>query len=287
MSTLDIELLDILACPICKGELTINKGELDCKKCNLNFDLIEDIPILLPRIYDSNQQHYYDETFIQKFSQRDAKQIFEGTFRMYSRGLYFIKTLSKFLPPPARILDIGCGALWPTVLTRKIFPKAMIVAVDLSYNMIKVGGDLMMKHFRISQTSIKRIVADMHYLPFKSNVFDAIISVGVLHHSDNLIKLTQELHRVLKYGGYLCSKEPTRGLSFKPTKTTPFDHPYSYDEYVRVFREKFKILYCDPIINDFRPLLRPFLKIFLSSSLSYPLKSKISLSLTIILKKVS
>ena len=52
------ELMDILACPVCKGELklTVEKedekevitGSLHCAKCNVNYPINEGIPNLLP-----------------------------------------------------------------------------------------------------------------------------------------------------------------------------------------------------------------------------------------------
>ena len=43
------ELLDILACPKCKGEvkLTENKDGLVCQSCKLLYEIREDIPIML------------------------------------------------------------------------------------------------------------------------------------------------------------------------------------------------------------------------------------------------
>jgi len=43
------ELLDILACPKCKGpvELTENKKGLVCKACRLLYEIREDIPVML------------------------------------------------------------------------------------------------------------------------------------------------------------------------------------------------------------------------------------------------
>jgi hypothetical protein len=43
------ELLDILACPKCKGDIHLNdKGDgLICDKCKLQYAIREDIPIML------------------------------------------------------------------------------------------------------------------------------------------------------------------------------------------------------------------------------------------------
>jgi uncharacterized protein len=43
------ELLEILVCPKCKGELRLNRTEdgLICEKCRLVYEIREDIPIML------------------------------------------------------------------------------------------------------------------------------------------------------------------------------------------------------------------------------------------------
>ena len=43
------ELLEILACPKCKGdlELSANQDALDCKACKLRYRIEDDIPIML------------------------------------------------------------------------------------------------------------------------------------------------------------------------------------------------------------------------------------------------
>ncbi|HHD56288.1 MAG TPA: Trm112 family protein [Desulfobulbaceae bacterium] len=43
------ELLDILACPRCKGEVKLNKEKngLICETCKLTYEIRDDIPIML------------------------------------------------------------------------------------------------------------------------------------------------------------------------------------------------------------------------------------------------
>lgn len=54
-----IDLMDILCCPVCKGELELKidkkdgddvlEGKLICNKCNVEYPIREGIPDLLPR----------------------------------------------------------------------------------------------------------------------------------------------------------------------------------------------------------------------------------------------
>jgi len=43
------ELLEILVCPKCKGELRLNEAQdgLICEKCRLLYEIREDIPVML------------------------------------------------------------------------------------------------------------------------------------------------------------------------------------------------------------------------------------------------
>jgi len=52
------ELMEILACPLCKGDLQLNieaenekevvTGSLHCAKCNQRYPIVDSIPNLLP-----------------------------------------------------------------------------------------------------------------------------------------------------------------------------------------------------------------------------------------------
>ena len=47
--TISEELLDIIACPKCKGDIHLNESEngLICEKCRLLYEIRDDIPIML------------------------------------------------------------------------------------------------------------------------------------------------------------------------------------------------------------------------------------------------
>ena len=47
--TISKELLDILACPKCKGDIRLNESQngLICDKCKLLYHIKDDIPVML------------------------------------------------------------------------------------------------------------------------------------------------------------------------------------------------------------------------------------------------
>ncbi len=45
---MDRELLEILACPVCKGSLTPGRNSLRCEACRLRYPVVDGVPVLLP-----------------------------------------------------------------------------------------------------------------------------------------------------------------------------------------------------------------------------------------------
>jgi uncharacterized protein YbaR (Trm112 family) len=50
MMVFDEGLIQILACPMCKGNLSVNrdKTHLHCRECDVKYPIIEGIPMLMP-----------------------------------------------------------------------------------------------------------------------------------------------------------------------------------------------------------------------------------------------
>ena len=92
-----------------------------------------------------------------------------------------MKRIIRHLGPDARILDLGSGMdrRAPNVITLEIEPTPHV-----------------------------DVVADGHFLPFKDNVFDAVITEAVLEHVREPKQVVAEIYRALKAGGYVCAGVP-------------------------------------------------------------------------------
>ncbi len=44
---IDAELLKILACPACKGDVELKDGKVCCKKCGRKYPVRDGIPVML------------------------------------------------------------------------------------------------------------------------------------------------------------------------------------------------------------------------------------------------
>lgn len=72
----------------------------------------------------------------------------------------------------SKVLELGCG---PGIFTQTLSESASVVAIDISKDMLKF-----VKKRRIQA---ERVQADIDYLPFRPNSFDAVVAYRVMEYS--------------------------------------------------------------------------------------------------------
>lgn len=92
-----------------------------------------------------------------------------------------------------RLLDLGCGSGFVARNARELYNH--IYGVDISFRILQ----------EIKDSHITVINADIDSLPFKSEVFDCVVTFATLHHCYNYDNLLSEIFRVLKKGGLYYS----------------------------------------------------------------------------------
>jgi SAM-dependent methyltransferase len=97
------------------------------------------------------------------------------------------------------VLDAGCGAGRFAEVAAEC--GAFVVAVDLSAAAYACAQTL--KRFPPSRYLVVR--ADLRDLPFRASCFDAIYSLGVLHHTPDPLGTIKEVSRFLAPGGVLAT----------------------------------------------------------------------------------
>ena len=142
---------------------------------------------------------------------------------MMQEDLHFI----KYLNPQGRILDVGSLDVNGNI---KHCCNGLYIGVD-----IRKGKNV-------------DIQASSHNLPFKSEIFDSIISVGTLEHDDAFWLSIEEMKRVLKIGGRLILSIPN--YKFKIHK-----HPQDYwrfsEDAVQILFNRFnEVSFWKPKVND-------------------------------------
>ena len=173
------DLTDLLCCPDCQSDLSlrdetpsqpeVETGTLTCVSCDEVYPILRGVP----RFVSSDQ---YVGSFSYEWNRWNRVQLDEANGGNESETTFAEK--SGFRPEELRgklVLDVGCGAgRFLDVASRW---GARAVGVDLSFAVEA-------SHKNLGQRpNVAVIQADVFRLPFRTQTFDAIFSLGVLHHS--------------------------------------------------------------------------------------------------------
>ena len=94
-----------------------------------------------------------------------------------------VDILIELLPEQGRILDVGCGTGKISRLIQELNPKLSVEGIDI---FVQAKAEVDVKLF------------DGANIPFDDGVFEAVILVDVMHHTNNHAQLLKEALRVSK-----------------------------------------------------------------------------------------
>ena len=121
--------------------------------------------------------------------------------RVHDHALNSVAVSVKGLQPK-RILDIGTGyGMSVTFLARRFGKCSRIWSVDASPAVVHEMKKIMRKHQYSRHVIVKQ--ANAEQLPFKSDHFELVVSLFLLHHLSNPKRGLFEMGRTLSQGGKL------------------------------------------------------------------------------------
>ena len=146
---------------------------------------------------------------------KNTRQHFERAAKTYDAAAVLQREVAKRLSErldyikhqPARALDIGCGTGFITDDLLKRYPKAEIIALDVSLNMLQqttsINQSNWKKWFSFKNNKPLPVCADAENLPLKNDSADLIASNLMLQWSNDLSKTFSGFHAVLAPNGLL------------------------------------------------------------------------------------
>ena len=249
------DLVQLLCCPDCKTDLTLDdqtpqrpeveSGGLSCGRCAATYPIVRGIP----RFVATDQ---YVGSFSYEWNRWNQVQLDIVNGRRESEETFADKT--GFTPDELRgklVLDVGCGAgRFLDVASRW---GADVVGIDLSFaveaSYRNVG----------SRPNVSVVQADVFRLPFRNETFDAIFSIGVLHHSRDTREAFLQLPKLLKQHGdlavwlyYYQDRVYNAASDFWRAVLRPFPTPFVY-AWSWLIVTLFSSLWAKPIMSR-RPL---------------------------------
>lgn len=183
-------LYSALVCPTCKSSLTRNGEALFCSQDGRRFPILRGIP----RFVDNDE---YVDSFSFEWNIHKTTQL--DTFRNDDSSENMFRKKTGFRPQDLQnklVLDAGIGSgRFTDVMARW---GANVVGIDLSYAVEAAHENFQdLDNVLVAQ-------ADIGNLPFKPETFDAIVSIGVLHHTPDTKKYFQKLVPYLRHGGTIA-----------------------------------------------------------------------------------
>jgi SAM-dependent methyltransferase len=207
VTTFSAVLLDLLACPVCRGRLAEVEGgaTLACTVCGLPFQSYEDIPILLPPTVrptdnDADGPLSHKERQIAFFDQ-DSRDDFGITRPRGAPELYGWLLEEKFrrsilgledLLPGSTVLTIcGGSGVDAEFLARR---GARVILSDISLGVVLQARE----RARRFGLELDLVVADAEALPFADASLDLVYVHDGLHHLEQPAVGLAEMARVAR-----------------------------------------------------------------------------------------
>lgn len=124
------------------------------------------------------------------------------------RWLQLIGAVLDLLPPPpARVLDMGCGTGWTTEFLHR--SGYDVVGVDIAADMVELGRSVP------ARRDITFVVADYESMSGLTG-FDAVLFFDSLHHADDERAALTAAYHALAPGGCVICSEPGVGHAEHP-----------------------------------------------------------------------
>lgn len=153
---------------------------------------------------------------------RDARCVWDLFGPIYNRQIYnalfeLYEHLAEeiHLDEPSRILDVGSGPGYITLLLAARRPAASLMGIDFSATQVRTAERLR-KRRGIDHCRFE--LGNAMQLPFADNRFDAVLSVGSIKHWPDPQQGVVEMRRVLAPGRWAVISETDRDVSDEDLK---------------------------------------------------------------------
>jgi SAM-dependent methyltransferase len=212
-------LLDVLRCPVCSSELSLDGRGLDCAQCGGSFAVEDGMPRMLddrlPGIVEKRREL---EAWPEKaraegwYAEDDSTDLLlpavpwdDPTWSANEHS--FDLLLRRYVRAGQRVLEVGAARCWGAL---HLVPRGVeYIATDLLADpVIGLGrGEFYERHVG----PFERVQADGENLPFATGSFDLVYCVASLHHALDARRMVEEMARVTRRGGVVAAlNEGTR-----------------------------------------------------------------------------
>ena len=140
------------------------------------------------------QSNFYSTV---RFPSYENKESFAHILDKAKKSLW-LKKLDEEIPFGAIVLEAGCGTGQLSIALSRF--NRSIHAIDISVGSLITASSFIVRN-HIKNVNLYRM--NIHKMAFENEIFDIIISNGVIHHMKNPYLAFRDLIKKLKKGGYI------------------------------------------------------------------------------------
>ncbi len=211
------QLISLLVCPLCKGDLVETECQLECCSCNKKYEIRQGIPILYPPNIDIEHLRG-EENLARMMKSQDNTRKGQFSLRQwdFSKGEFWRNVKDNVEVPPKSFINIGCG--YDSNFTHFEQQGYMFINFDVVHDMLySLQQDFGAKSC---------VTGDISNLPFKKKSFDYVVCIDVIHHeSDKTFAILESFRDLLKPGGVLFLEDPNAWGMFQIAKSVLLPKP--------------------------------------------------------------
>ena len=265
-----LELSQFVICPNCSGKVSVAADEILCADCGRKYPIIDGIPRFVElgagvptrrafslkwSKYETGVHPLWSNWIRGEYSAITYElPVTESEYQLWRRFLLDSLSVDEQYFNGKAILDAGCGVGWVSYTVSRL--GGTVISADLSDSSVWLTSRV------LDNPNSKVMQADLTRLPFRHGCFDAVISLGVLHHTNNTRSSFLSLAKTVKQGGdlFIHVYEKTNPIKEALTEfVRRVIHVFSEDTQFRICKDlltaDFKFLLNNPAKRKFYRLL--------------------------------
>ena len=199
-------LIEKFACPECRGDirlveigaqnaLRILQGTLACASCGKRYPIEKGVPRLVKVADDVAEVcHRFSFQWLSRWNGKfEGERCYGFDDEIYIGWVKKELECRRTLQPGEWLLDAGCGSGEKSHMLATLSPEQNVVGLDLGLPSLEKAaaafGDM---------PNLDYVQGNIMEPPFKDRQFDAGMSLGVLHHTNNTRQALAKFRRMLK-----------------------------------------------------------------------------------------
>ena len=199
-------LVQKLACPECRGDIEVAevceenamrilRGTLRCTSCSQRYPIEKGVPRLVKVAEDVAEVcRRFSVQWLSRWNgQFEGERCYGFNDDIYIGWVKEQLECRRVLAPGEWLLDAGCGSGEKTQVLARQCPGQNVVGLDLGVESLEKAA-AKFGHM----TNLDYVQGNIMEPPFKDRQFDAGMSLGVLHHTNNTREAFAKFRRMLK-----------------------------------------------------------------------------------------